>query len=122
VLPPPGKMVPGGGETEGGPRSEAVAEAADGSEAEVTTVAEVTEVVPATSLVAEGEWATTTDSALFLYTMFIRIDADVFFFLCVIYTHLSLIFFWLHKNVCSAWYCANQCQYISYSITVNKKP
>ena len=71
VQPPPGKMVQDGGETVDVPLSEAVAEAVDGSEAEVTTVVEVTEVVPATSLVAEGEGATTTNSALFLYTIFL---------------------------------------------------
>ncbi len=91
VQPPPGKMVSDGGETVGGPLSEAVAEAVDGSEAEVTTVVEVTEVVPATSTVAEEEGAPTTDSALFLYTLFHKEPMLMFF--CVIYTQQSLNFF-----------------------------
>jgi hypothetical protein len=74
VLPPPGKMVSDGGETVGVPLSEAVAEAVaeavDGLEAEVTTMVEVTEAVPATSMVAEEEGATTSESALVLYTLF----------------------------------------------------
>jgi hypothetical protein len=75
------------------PLSEAVAEAVDGSEAEVTTMVEVTEVVPATSMVAEEEGAITTDSALFLYTLFHNEPMLMFFlFLCHVYASISEFF------------------------------